>query len=219
MWKTRVRLTSMSPYSQSRPHCESKLEKETPDAHEARTWHMRIHQHKLTGEVVMPAMAVRNCLAEAAKFLSMQIPGKGKATYTKHFESGIMVSADIPLFAHNGEPIVPPTEEGLRLVKAKAPLNTKAVEDDKFYVPGLNEVYGDWVFVPADGVPGSGKRVWKCYPVIQAWTAETEIVVMDETITKDVLMHVLRESGQLIGVGRFRVRNRGTYGRFEVAEI
>jgi hypothetical protein len=36
-------------------------------------------------------MAFKNCLAEIAKYLSLQIPGKGKTTYTKHFEAGVMV--------------------------------------------------------------------------------------------------------------------------------
>lgn len=40
---------------------------------------------------MIPPMAFKNCIAEAAKFLSVQIPGKGKATWTKHFEAGILV--------------------------------------------------------------------------------------------------------------------------------
>ena len=216
-----VKLTSKGcAYSQSRPHTTPKLDKETPDAYEARTWHQRIHLNH-TGAVVIPAMALQNCLAEAAKFLSIQIPGKGKATYTKHFESGIQVMGDMVLYAHDGSPIVPPTEAGLRKVLARTPMiiETEDIKKALEYAVPNNEVWGDWVFVPADGIAGSGKRVWKCYPIINNWTTTTEIIVSDSTITKEVLLRVMKEAGNLIGMGRFRVRNRGTYGRFEVAEI
>ena len=77
------------------------------------------------------------------------------------------------------------------------------------------DVAGEWFFVPADGVRGSGKRVEKCFPVIPEWTTTATIYVMDETITRDVLEHHLREAGKFIGMGRFRPRNNGFYGRFE----
>lgn len=37
-----------------------------------------------------PGVALKNMLTEAAKFRSETVPGKGKATYTKHFEAGII---------------------------------------------------------------------------------------------------------------------------------
>ncbi len=43
------------------------------------------------GYMFIPPMAFKNCLSEAAKYISQQIPGQGKATYTKHFEAGVMV--------------------------------------------------------------------------------------------------------------------------------
>lgn len=45
--------------------------------------------------VIIPAMSFKNCIAAAAKYLGEQIPGKGKATYTKYFESGIIVPDDV----------------------------------------------------------------------------------------------------------------------------
>ena len=41
------------------------------------------------GVVFIPPNSLKNCLSEAAKFLSISVPGKGKATYTKNFEAGI----------------------------------------------------------------------------------------------------------------------------------
>ena len=49
------------------------------------------------GFIEIPAMAFKQCFDRAAKMLSLQIPGKGKATYTKHFLAGIMVPANLTL--------------------------------------------------------------------------------------------------------------------------
>lgn len=176
-------LKSASPYSQGRYYKTPEKEpKETSADYEARTWRERLH-YTAEGNVFMPPMAFKNCLAEAAKFTARQIPGKGKATYTKHFEAGVLVS------------------DGLVLPIKK------------------DEVRGQWLFVPADGVRGSGKRVEKCFPVIDAWEGSVVFHVFDETVTKDVFEETLREAGQFIGVGVFRPRNNGYWGRFDVEEV
>lgn len=175
-------LRSVSPYSQSRHYTTEKLPKELPKDYEARTWRDRLHSLD-SGEVFIPPMSFKNCLSESAKFLSLQIPGKGKSTYTKHFEAGVLVT------------------EALNL--------------------GVNrdQVKGEWLFVPADGVRGSGKRVEKCFPVIHEWGGDVVFHVLDETVTEDVFKHVLEQAGAFIGIGRFRPRNNGFYGRFKVEQI
>lgn len=126
--------------------------------------------------------------------MSIQIPGKGKATYTKHFEAGLLVM------------------DAMTLPIKKA------------------DVPGEWLFVPSDGVRGSGKRVEKCFPVIREWTGKVQFVVLDETLLgeyrKDekgrsvtVFEHHLHEAGKFIGIGRFRPRNNGFYGRFDVLGV
>ena len=175
-------LESMSPYSQSRAHEAESLPKEGKDAYEKRTWKERLHVDA-SGYVIIPPMAFKNCLSEAAKFLSMQIPGKGKATYTKHFEAGVLVL------------------DPLRLSIKKTD-----VQDER-------------LFVPADGQRGSGKRVWKHFPLITEWGGDVTYSILDETITEDVFAKVLEEAGKFIGIGRFRPRNNGYYGRFAVKKI
>jgi hypothetical protein len=91
-----VGLKSFSPYSQGRPHATPMLEKELPDAYEERTWRYRLHVTP-EGFVFIPPMAPKNCLSEAAKFLGMQIKGKGKRTYTRHFESGLLITDPLVL--------------------------------------------------------------------------------------------------------------------------
>lgn len=181
--KTAVaKLKSVSPYSQSKYHATPKNDKELAKDWEARTWRERQHYDE-TGNVYIPPMAFKNCISEAAKFLSIQIAGKGKATYTKHFEAGVLVMDPVPLGVH----------------KDKVP--------------------GEWFFVPSDGRRGGGSRVERCFPVIREWSGDVTFHVLDETITEDVFNHHLSEAGKFIGIGRFRPRNNGFYGRFQVESV
>lgn len=85
-------LVSASPYSQSRHYSAleaPKLNKETHDAYERRTWQHRMHVNK-AGFVEIPGPCFANSLKEAAKRLKLQVPGKGRVEYTKYFEAGIM---------------------------------------------------------------------------------------------------------------------------------
>jgi len=177
-----ARLKSVSPYSQSRYHAIPRDPKETDGDHERRTWRERCHSTD-DGRIFIPPMAFKNCLSEAAKFLGKQIPGKGKSTYTKHFEAGVLVL----------EPLVLPLRK--------------------------EEVEGEWLHVPSDGVRGSGKRVMKCFPLIRQWEGEVTFHILDNLITEDVFLEHLEEAGKFIGIGRFRPRNNGFYGRFEVVGL
>lgn len=191
MKKVIAHLKSTSPYGQSRHYVVPKLEKESPADYEERTWRNRMHSTKILdddsvdpeGEVFIPPMAFKNCLAEAAKYLGIQIPGKGKSTYTKHFEAGVMVMDPILLCVQ---------------VKDVQPLR---------------------LFVPADGKRGGGKCVNKIFPVIPQWEADVVFYVLDETITKAVFQRHLEEAGKFIGIGFFRPRNNGYFGRFEVLDV
>ena len=177
-------LKSVSPYGQSRNYEMDvpKKEKESAKDREERTWMHRLHVTP-DGNVFIPPMAFKNCISEAAKFLGQQIPGKGKSTYTKHIEAGILVP----------DPIV---------------LGVKAAE-----------VEGIWLFVPASGRRGDGKRVWKKFPVLQNWDGDVTFLIFDETVTEEVLRYHLEQAGKFIGIGFFRPRNNGYYGRFSLESL
>ncbi len=177
-----AQLEGISPYSQSKHHTTPKKDRELPKDYETRTWRERLHVNK-DGYVFIPPMAFKNCVAEIAKFLGTQIPGKGKSTYTKHFEAGILVTD---------------------------PVDLPFKKDD---------VEGEWLFLPSDGKRGSGTRVDKCYPVIPEWKATVIFYILDEIITEDVFKDHLEKAGQFIGIGRFRPRNNGFYGRFKVGKV
>lgn len=74
-------------------------------------------------------------------------------------------------------------------------------------------------FLNADGIRGSAKRVVRRFPRIDSWGAEFDLIVADETVTEPILREHLVQAGLLIGIGRFRPRNGGFYGRFEVLDL
>jgi len=78
------------------------------------------------------------------------------------------------------------------------------------------DVPGERLFVPSDGRPGGGKRVYKRFPRIDAWDGALTIYVFDDLIPEAVFRKVIESSGQLVGIGRFRPQSRGFYGRFAV---
>jgi hypothetical protein len=81
-----------------------------------------------------------------------------------------------------------------------------------------DSVPGERLFVPADGKRGGTKRVWKTFPVIKQWSGQVEIFLLDPIlIDKPEKVHeYLSHAGKFIGLGRFRPRNNGYYGRFDV---
>lgn len=177
-------LSSASVYSQSRPYQVEKKPRETPGDYEKRTWRERMHlSEKNPGYIVIPAMQFKNSLAECAKYMSQQIPGKGKATYTKHFEAGVIIMDSMEL-------------------------DIKA-----------DDVKGETVFVPSSGKRGDGNRVYKTFPKIPSWAGVVEFTIFDHTITEAVFKEHLMQAGQFIGIGRWRPRNNGLYGRFTVDKV
>lgn len=184
MRKVLATITGTSPISFSAPIQSSRNTGESHDAFEERTWRERLHVDR-NGVVFIPPTAVKNCLAEVAKYLSESVPGKGKSTYTKHFEAGVLITDPIPL----------------------------GVKRD--------EVAGEKLFVPADGRRGSGKRVWKTFPTLPTWTGEIIIYLLDPILVDKPakVREYLEHAGKFIGLGRFRPRNNGYYGRFEVTKF
>lgn len=181
-------LESISPYSSSRFYDVPMLGRpdgtitESKADYEKRTWRERCHVDA-ADDAFMPPMAFKNCLSEIAKYISVQIPGKGKSTYTKHFEAGVMVLDGVPL--------------GIK----------------------KSEVEGEWLFVPASGRRGDGKRVQKCFPLFRTWKGDVTFHILDDVITQQIFEQHLRDAGNFIGVGRFRPRNNGYYGRFKVVGL
>ena len=177
-----LHVKSLTPITFGKYHQTEKLEKELHDDYEQRTWREKTHYNK-DGFVYIPGTMVTNCLRESAKYLSLPIKGKGKATYTKHFDAGLIPMNDIVL---------------------------KVKKDD---------VKGHAQHVPSDGKPGGSKRVIKMFPIIHDWEGTITIAIGDDIITADVFEQVVRNAGNLIGLGTWRPRNRGMNGRFELLSM
>ena len=177
-----AKIKGISPMGQSRAIQSKRDTGEGPDDHEERTWKERLHTDE-NGVAVIPPMAIKNCLADCAKYLSESVPGKGKSTYTKHFEAGILC--------------LEPASLG---IKAK-------------------DVQGTKLHVPSDGIKGGAKRVYRYFPTIPTgWEAECHITVMDPIlISKPEKIHeYFVHAGKFIGLGCFRPRRGGFWGRFTV---
>lgn len=89
-------IQGITPFTASRMHDTPKLEKERPDDYEIRTWREKAH-YDSDGIAYIPGIAFKQALDSAAKFLSIQVPGKGKATFTKHFVSGVICADNLSL--------------------------------------------------------------------------------------------------------------------------
>jgi hypothetical protein len=179
-------LKGISPYSQSKPHLEEYLPGESHDDYRKRTWRSHLHVDK-NGLVIIPPSGIKNMTSEAAKYLNIGIPGRGKATYTKNVEAGVAC--------------IKPVELGIK----------------------ATDVQSETLFLPADGKRGSGKRVWKTYPIIYEWGGDVELIVLDEIVLQTsratdnpVLQDICEGGGQYKGLGRFRPANNGWYGRFMI---
>jgi hypothetical protein len=177
-----ITLKSLSPYAQSRYHNLPKLDGELPDAYEERTWKEKAHVDSL-GEVFIPPMAVAGVIKDAALFTSEKIPGKGSQTWTKHFDSGILVMTPLKL--------------------------------------GINikDVRKSVIHCSVDGKPRGKSRVLRFFPTVDEWKGTVDVTVLDDVITPEIFSKVLITAGSLIGLGAFRVRNRGYFGRFEIVSM
>lgn len=92
--------------------------------------------------------------------------------------------------------------------------------DPVFLGVKVDELEHDTVYVNADGIRGSGKRVWRRFPIIPAgWKGKLNVVVTDDEIPAEVLELCIREAGSFIGVGRFRPERGGYLGRFEASNF
>jgi hypothetical protein len=89
-----ARLIGVSAYSPSRKYDDlvPRLEKESSEDYDKRTWREHANYDPKTREMFIPPMGLKLAIAEAAKRLAIKIPGKGKATYTKNVLSGVIAA-------------------------------------------------------------------------------------------------------------------------------
>lgn len=92
----RATLESISPYNQSKYNTAEKQPGEGHDAYERRTWREKAHINH-DGNVVIPAIVLKNAISDAAKYMNEKIPGKGQQTYKAKIDAGVIAAAPIIL--------------------------------------------------------------------------------------------------------------------------
>jgi hypothetical protein len=111
-----VHLRGISPLSFGRHHETPPLsDDESKDGYERRTFRSKAH-FLSSGELYLPQMMIKKTIQEAAAYLSLSVPGKGQAKYTKHFLAGILVL------------------EPAKLLWEGKPLNIADVREEVFFV-------------------------------------------------------------------------------------
>ena len=96
MFTASVSLSSVSPYSQSKYPNVPKDKNEDDHAYEERIWRLRCHTNG-NGQIVIPAMAFKKSLMEAALYRADKIKGKGMKTWGAKFKAGVLVVDDLPI--------------------------------------------------------------------------------------------------------------------------
>lgn len=97
MLKIITHLESCAEYSASRYHDTPKIPKETAEAYDIRTWREHAHADE-KGNCFIPPQAFKMALDQAAQRLGERVGnGKGAATFTKHFLSGVQCMTKVPL--------------------------------------------------------------------------------------------------------------------------
>lgn len=139
-------------------------------------------------------------------------------------------------YDEKGEIFIPPMAfvnilcDAARLLKMQIPGEGKSTYtkhfDNGLIIPEgislgvkVEDIEGEWLFVPSDGRRGGGKRVWRCFPIIRSWSGDITIHIINDKITGEVFKYHLEQAGSFVGLGRFRPASRGFYGRFKVKDI
>lgn len=193
MYRAIVTLRGTAPYSQSRQHQTEKLDGESYEDFDKRTWREKTNADS-DGNVFIPAMAFKQAMDIAAKRLAIPDPDNRKANFTKYFVSDVICEANLFIQEYDEK-------------------------EKKFYGIHKDEMPSITISANVDGVRGSGKRVPRIFPQVQEWTGETSFLIMEEKIKSEIFERVLKTAGQSIGVGQFRAEKGGLNGRFEIVKI
>jgi len=90
MLKVLCELKGLTPVTFNKKLLSEKEPNESYDDYEKRVWRERCDCDN-KGNVILSSQKFKKSICTAAQWLNMQIPGEGKATYTKHFRGGVIV--------------------------------------------------------------------------------------------------------------------------------
>lgn len=190
--KVKVKLIGTGAYSPSKALLSTTERQSGEDytAVERRVWKERFHTNS-KGQLVMPLFGLKAMLDSTASYLGMKVPGGGKRTFGKLFQSGVILTGESPLLLVNDKPVL-----------------AKDVTEDS---------YGEWVFCSSDGKKNSmGGKVNRLFALFNDWSTEFTLETIEPRISEEVLAQHLVASGKYNGIGRFRPQVGGCHGRFTI---
>jgi hypothetical protein len=152
---------------------------ETDENFERRVWKERAHRNK-DGNVCIPGIAIKNMMIFISGYLKEKIRGQGNSQYKGKFVSGVRCPQSM--------------------------IELKDYDDKPIHI---DDVACLRAFVPSDGRKGGGRRVWKHFPRVDEWTANIEILVLDEIIAQQKIEEYLRAAGMFGGLGMWRPGSSG----------
>ena len=189
MLKCIAKIKGVAPLSYGKPQHTPEKQGEAKDAYEERTWRERMHVDA-DGNLFLPNTALAKAFEDTARYLSESVPGKGKATFTKHFLQGILVIDPIPV-----------------LFEGK-PIKAADVQGERLFVPSDGKKGGGkrvWRIFPT-------VQQWEA--VLTFYVVDQLLIDKPKKI-EDYLGHM----GTFNGFGRWAARVGGMYGRFIVVSF
>lgn len=89
-------------------------------------------------------------------------------------------------------------------------------EEDKIGLGNCDyEVYEDFCRIP----PRTGAMVLIGRPLIPEWNVEFTMSVNDEMFSVSLLMDIIQHAGKVVGIGAWRPKLKGPYGKFQVTKF
>lgn len=94
-----------------------------------------------------------------------------------------------------------------------------AITDPAITTVKVEDVTYEDIYSNADGVRGSGKRVYRRFPIMAPWSATFDVLILDPEITNPIFTRMLETAGKFRGIGRWRPEKGGQNGRFVIDDV
>lgn len=137
-----------------------------------------------------------------------------------HIRNGVVIIPETALMQciHSGVRYLGEKKKGMATWTKHFEGGLAIVEPGVTNVKASDVTFED-VYSNADGVRGSGKRVYRRFPIMAPWSATFSALILDPEITELVFSRHLDVAGKFRGIGRWRPEKGGQNGRFFVESI
>lgn len=182
-----------------------------------------MHLAKVLLESVTPYSASRNYHNDVPKLSEESAEAYDVRTWRHHAhvnEDGVIIIPGV-CFAHAVKDAAQKRGDRIPGKGTKtytATFDTLEVRGDINTLVRLDEVRGVTISCDPQGRRNGPKRVPRRFPMVDSWSGVLEFLIWDDVLTETVFAKTIADAGLLIGVGRYRPKNRGFNGRFIMRE-